>query len=135
MRYQKGESGNPAGKPTGAVSKYVKVRNDFFKAYYKLGGFKNFLTLFETRRWCRACGNTYPEEPYKKFCDCGELLKLQSGQSTQKEFFFKVLPGLMPKKFDLDAKVDMDTTIELSEEEQEILREIKERLANPNRDK
>jgi len=134
MPFKKGQSGNPKGKPKGAVSKYVKVRDDFFKAYYKLGGLKNLLTLFEDRRWCRECGNTYPAEPYRKDCECGKPLKLQSGQSTEKEFMFKVLPGLMPKKIDLDAQVEPEPP--MTPDEEALLRallkaRVERKLENP----
>lgn len=39
----------------------------------------------------------------------------------------------MPKKVDLDGNLDVKETHELTAEEQEILKEVKERLANPIR--
>jgi hypothetical protein len=104
MPFQKGQSGNPAGKPRGAVSACTRAKNDFFKAYFKLGGLKNLMHLFEDRKWCKACGTNYPRDYDQKFCKCGELVKLIPGEITQREFFFKVLPQLMPKKADVDLK-------------------------------
>jgi len=31
-------SGNPMGKPKGAISKYARLREDFFEAYQQMGG-------------------------------------------------------------------------------------------------
>lgn len=134
MGYKKGESGNPAGRPKGAVGKCVKVKDDFFKAYFKLGGLKNLLTLFDDKRVCITCGKDFALDSPLVECDlCNGRIRFQSGKVVEREFLMRVLPQLMPKRVDLDANLDMEATTELSEEDREIIREIKERLANPTR--
>lgn len=138
MTFQKGQSGNPAGRKVGAVNKCVKVKDDFFKAYYKLGGLKNLLTLFDDKRVCNLCGKEFTLDDPLLQCDnpdCNGRIRFQRGKNTEREFFFRVLPQLMPKKVDLEGDLKVDTNITLNEEETELYREIKERLANPNRDK
>ena len=36
-------SGNPMGKPRGAISKYARLRGDFFRAYRQMGGVQGLL--------------------------------------------------------------------------------------------
>lgn len=75
MPFQKGVSGNPKGKPKGAISGCTKTKNDYFKVYEKMGGYNGFLKFIKENR------QLWPE------------------------FFFKVLPGLMPKKTELEGKI------------------------------
>ena len=42
-RFVKGHSGNPGGKPQGAVSKLTQLKEDFFTIYDKLGGMEGLL--------------------------------------------------------------------------------------------
>ena len=74
MPFKKGQSGNPKGKPKGAISACTKAKADYFKVYQKLGGYKAFLKY------------------------------MQQNEGLWPDFYFKVLPGLMPKKTDLDMK-------------------------------
>jgi len=37
-------SGNPMGKPKGAISKFTQLREDFFEAYQQMGGVQGLLT-------------------------------------------------------------------------------------------
>lgn len=37
-------SGNPMGKPKGAISKFAQLREDFFKDYRQMGGGQGLLT-------------------------------------------------------------------------------------------
>ena len=37
-------SGNPMGKPKGAISKFAQLREDFLKAYQQMGGVQGLLT-------------------------------------------------------------------------------------------
>ena len=47
-------SGNPLGKPKGAISKFARLREDFLKAYRKMGGVQGLLS------WARE----HPSEFY-----------------------------------------------------------------------
>ena len=113
MPFKKGESGNPRGKPKGAISACTKAKNDFFKAYFKLGGLRNLMHLFEDRKWCKACGTNYPRDYDQKFCKCGEVVKFIPGEITQREFFFKVLPQLMPRRADIEGNLSGILTIRI----------------------
>ena len=47
LRDEKGRflrSGNPIGKPHGAISKFARLREDFFTAYQQMGGVRGLLT-------------------------------------------------------------------------------------------
>lgn len=83
MPFQKGKSGNPAGKPKGAISVCTKAKADYFKVYQKLGGYRAFLKY------------------------------MQENSQLWPDFFFKVLPSLMPKKNDPEANVTGVITIQI----------------------
>ncbi len=68
MPFKKGQSGNPKGKPKGAISRCTKAKADYFEIYEKLGGYKALLKY------------------------------MQQNKGLWPDFYFKVLPGLMPKK-------------------------------------
>ncbi len=92
------------GRKKGQVNKCTKVKEEFFQAYYKLGGLKNLLKLFADKKWCKACGALYPADHKDKRCTCGGVLKLISGEAVQRQFMFGVLPQLMPKKTEPEGK-------------------------------
>jgi hypothetical protein len=92
------------GRPKGSVNKCTQVKEEFFQAYFKLGGLKNLLKLFADKKWCSACGQTYPAKHLEKMCTCGQRLKLIPGDITQKQFIFNVLPQLIPKKTEIEGK-------------------------------
>lgn len=83
MPFQKGQSGNPKGKPKGAVSACTKAKADYFKVYQRLGGYKGFLKY------------------------------MKDNKQLWPDFFFKVLPSLMPKKNDLEGNVTGILTIRI----------------------
>lgn len=43
--FVKGKSGNPHGRPKGAVNKLSRIRDDWIKSYETTGGVKNWLKL------------------------------------------------------------------------------------------
>jgi hypothetical protein len=92
------------GGRKGQPNKCTQVKDEFFQAYFKLGGLKNLLKLFADKKFCSACKTLYPANHKEKFCTCGQLLVVISGETTQKQFLFGVLPQLMPKKTDIDGK-------------------------------
>lgn len=79
--YKKGESGNIKGKPKGAVGACTKAKNDYFKVYEKLGGYKAFLKYMNENR------------------------------ALWPDFYFKVLPSLMPKRTELEGNISGTLTI------------------------
>ena len=83
MKYQKGKSGNPGGRPKGAVSRCTRAKDDYFRVYEKLGGYKAFLKYIRENR------QLWPE------------------------FFFRVLPSLMPKKTELEGKLGIAGTLKI----------------------
>ena len=68
MAFKKGESGNPSGRPLGCKNKVTKAKEDYFKAYAKIGGMACLVKL------------------------------LEGSNQSKKEFLLKVLPTLMPKE-------------------------------------
>ena len=45
MAFKKGESGNPAGRPTGRKNQYTKdIKNAYLEAFEKLGGIKGLVS-------------------------------------------------------------------------------------------
>ena len=83
MPFKKGQSGNPTGKPKGAISACTKAKADYFKVYEKLGGYKKFLKY------------------------------MQENRQLWPEFFFKVLPSLMPKKNAVEGNLAGTLTIRI----------------------
>ena len=101
------------GRPKGALNKCTQVKEEFFQAYYKLGGLKNLLKLFADKKWCKACGALYPANYEYKCCTCGQALKLISGEAVQRQFMFGVLPQLMPKKTELEGNVGLSGSLKI----------------------
>lgn len=83
MPFKKGQSGNPRGKPKGAISSCTKAKADYFRVYEKLGGYKAFLKY------------------------------MQQNKSLWSDFYFKVLPSLIPKKTDLEGNLTGVLTIRI----------------------
>jgi len=77
------------GRPRGSKSKGAKIKDDFFNAYFKMGG----------KKW---------------------LLGFLADKRNAREFLFKVLPSLMPKKVDLEETVEVEHR--LTPEMEELMR-------------
>ena len=81
--FKKGQSGNPKGKPPGALGACTKVKNDYFKVYEKLGGYKGFLKY------------------------------LLSNRALWPDYYLKVLPMLMPKRTELQGNISGTLVIKI----------------------
>lgn len=83
MKFQKGQSGNPAGKKPGTLSACAKVKADYLKIFEKLGGRKGFL------KW------------------------LKENPEYIADFYIKVIPANFPKKTEISGDLSGNLTVEL----------------------
>lgn len=95
-------------KKKGDISLCTRAKNEFFEFYFKSGGKKRLKALAVNLLRCTNCGFELPYRKKPGKCEhCGKngWKFIPKERMFLEDFVTRVLPGLMPKKTDINGNL------------------------------